>query len=435
MIRENIKLGDASLSKRTIDFNGYMRVADCPISSHGIFQYGECQVDENKPDSQRIVNVWRPVETLADPEMAATLEGVPLIDGHTHLEGHQADVADPQGVAPEHKGVAGVLNNVRWDPNYEHSGRTGWMLGDVTIYSRSMQNEINAGKDNLSIGFSSKITSQSGQTDEGPYEFIQTHMRGNHIALVDDARVKGARLHDDSSTSINPDEDTVMKQGDASSVEKLKALLPALQQFLSEEATEPAHQEAVAEGDNTGGEATGEVTPAVTTESAATPVETQDQGGGELQEVIAALKAVAAKLEAECAGGAVEAAVPAGDAEATVTPTVEGEKAGPTETKGGDAAALKRFYDDASMKKNLHDRASKLIGTFDVERKTAQETATYIAGKLGIKCADSSAITAVENFLAGAESVAKAQASKVTKGGDSAVAVKHGGVDAYLNEK
>lgn len=415
------KIGDAQYSARTIDANGYLRIAKCPISSWGIFVFGRCQLEEDS-DSTEAVNVYRPIQTLADPAMAASAQNVPLIDDHTHLEGHQQDSSDPQGVAPEQKGVAGTLSNVVWDPEYTHEGVTGWMLGDVTVFSRTMQNQIDAGKRDVSLGYTSKITKEPGTSNGVPYEYVQTNMLVNHIALVDEPRVKGARLLDDNSLFNQLDEETAMRKGmDASSVEKLKALLPALQQFLSEEAQEPQHQEEAAPAEGVADEQ-GEV-------AAPAPTETkmEQDGDDELAQVIEALKGIVAKLEAECPG---EAAPTQDELDAEVKPE-EGVEA---EVKpAGDS--LRAFYADSAKKDKLYGRVSRIIGAFDHSEMTAASLASYSARKLGLKCGDAAALTAVENFLEGAERAAKATAAQVRTHGDSAAPKLSNEMDDYLSGK
>lgn len=242
---------------RHIDENGYLHISGCPISSFGIFQYSVGQVDPegkmNLGDPNRVINVFRPESAVNDPGMFASFKNMPLIDDHTMLSGFQGDEEE---VAPEDKGIDGILtSNIYYDEP--------WLRGDLVVYSRKMQKLILQGKKDLSLGYSCQFIQESGTFDGQPYEVIQIDLRGNHIALVGEGRVPGARVLDGRafdclSFSINPSikENNAMalpakkkpvkvKAAD-SAVEQLQILLPqltaAMQGFLQEESAEPEHQ-------------------------------------------------------------------------------------------------------------------------------------------------------------------------------------------------
>lgn len=249
-------------SARQQDQNGYLLIKQCPIASFGIFQYSAAQLGLDG-DPNRIVNVYRPEESVNDPEYLASFDVVPLINDHEMLSGFQGD---DSATAPEEYGTDGVLFNVGYG--------APWVTGDLKIFSRSMQADLNAGKKDLSLGYTCDFDMKSGTFNGTPYEVVQTNMRGNHIALVDVGRVPGARVldgrklcFDHLDISFTPtigvnDMPKGRKTGD-STVEtlkaQLKALLPTFEQFLNEEATEPAHQAGAggAEGAQAGAENAG----------------------------------------------------------------------------------------------------------------------------------------------------------------------------------
>ncbi|WP_276155666.1 DUF2213 domain-containing protein [Pseudomonas aeruginosa] len=172
-------------SKRKIDENGYMTIEGCPISSYGVFQYSAGQLGL-PGDPTRIVNVYRPESAVSDPEYIESLKNLPLIDEHEMLSGFDDD---DDSVAPEDKGVEGIITSNAY---YE----APWARGDIRIYSRNMQNQLERGKEDLSLGYSCRYTEQPGIWNGTPYEVVQDKMRGNHIALVKEGRVPGARVLD-----------------------------------------------------------------------------------------------------------------------------------------------------------------------------------------------------------------------------------------------
>lgn len=335
-------------SARLQDQNGYLFVKGCPIASSGVFQYSAAQVGL-PGDPNRIVNVYRPPESVSDAEYLASLQLIPLINDHEMLSGFQGDTS---ATAPEEKGIDGVL----FDVLYEQP----WVKGSIKIFSRSMQADLSSGKKDLSLGYTCDFEVRTVVVDGVECEVIQTNMRGNHIALVEVGRVPGARVLDgkrlcfDSlsfSISTNIDQrgyamaklNVPRRSFDANAAAQVQALmkqlLPAFEQFMGEEAAEPAHNGAApAAGaapapagtdpaavatDPSAGAAAGEAASAATAPAA--PVAGGETGTGEVA------------AEGATAGGAgAPAAAPASAATGGAVEQGEGE----TDTGGADPKAI-----------------------------------------------------------------------------------------------
>jgi uncharacterized protein len=228
---------------RQQDPNGFLLVKGCPISSYGVFQYSADQVGL-PGDPNRIVNVYRPESAINDPQFLESLQNIPLINDHEMLSGFDGDES---ATPPEKYGVDGVL----YDVGYAQP----WVRGNLKMFSRSMQNDLNNGKKDLSLGYTCDFLMQDGTYDGTPYEVVQTTMRGNHLALVGAGRVPGAKVLDgrnvvcyDHLDFNSPQKESQMakrKAMDSDAVAnlraQLKALLPAFEQFLNEEQAEPEH--------------------------------------------------------------------------------------------------------------------------------------------------------------------------------------------------
>lgn len=256
-------------SAQYIDENGFLLIKGCPVSSPGIFDYSAAQVGETEHENHgaldRIVRVFRPAAAVYDPLFIESLKNVPLIDDHEYMIGDETVLdASEQGqlTAPEEKGVEGVMtDNVYWaDP---------WLRADLKVFSRRLQAAIKAGKRDLSLGYISHFEYNPGTHDGMPYEYIQTHMRGNHIALVDEGRVPGARVLDGlvfdsmsfavpSSPNPNPKESAM----DENMLARLNALLPVLEKMCGAEGGAAAPAAATAEGAAEGAEAAAAIDPA-----------------------------------------------------------------------------------------------------------------------------------------------------------------------------
>jgi hypothetical protein len=246
-------------TSREIDENGFLLVKGCPISSFGIFDYGAGQLGL-PGDPNRIVKVFRPESAVNDPAAIESFKNVPFIVDHTMLSGFEGD--DDGVAAPEDKGVDGVLtSNVYY--------QAPWMLGDLKIYSRKAQRYLASGKKDLSLGYSCDFELTPGVWNGQAYEVVQTNLRGNHIALVDEGRVPGARVLDGlcfdhlSFSAVQPSSEDKNMAGKGrnkamdNAVAQLKALLPALEAYLNEEGNEPEHQGNPSPGEPGGSEGGG----------------------------------------------------------------------------------------------------------------------------------------------------------------------------------
>ncbi|MEG0207042.1 DUF2213 domain-containing protein [Citrobacter sp.] len=480
----------AQPSARETDLNGFMLVRGCPLSREGIYEYSAKQIspdfDPENPD--RIVKVYRPKEEISDPDAINSFRSVPLIDEHEMLNGIGGK--HPEYTPPEDKGVDGVLtDNVYFDNN------DGWLKGDLKIFSRRLQNTV-IDKDDLSLGFGCLFYVESGSWNGQEYEVIQRRIRGNHLAVVDDGRIEGARILDamcfDSlnlDLLVKPMETTEMKKGVQtrkiikgsaadSALEKLKALVPALQEIIAEgqaevsggaaqpEATADSNPEAAAASapevpvqDTPEENAEAAAAPAADPEPAADPVAEPESGAAPQEQkpedvtvLIQQVEALLAQLKDMMAPApATDEAnpdMPAQDAEdctqgamvATdnVDPTVsmneetvdnaeekpamdEGNSSAglPTgsltiEAKGQDAA-LKQFYADNVKKEKLYKRLSNVVGVFDCAAMDSKEVAAYGAKKLGIKCAKGQETVAVETYLDGLAKGQKIVAERAVK--------------------
>lgn len=459
---------------RKIDDNGFLFIKGCPISSFGIFDYGAGQLGL-PGDPNRIVKVYRPESAVNDPEAIDSFKNVPFIVDHEMLSGFDND---DSAEAPEDKGVDGVLTaNVYYE--------APWMRGDLKVFSRKAQRALKGGKKDLSLGYSCDFELTPGVFDGQPYEVIQTNLRGNHIALVDEGRVPGARVldglcFDHLNFEVRPsDEDQQMMKGKRSAaadnaVEQLKALIPALQKFLNEEAGEPAHQ---GEG---GGGTEGDATPPNTnTEGSAEGAGAgaaegagASEGGGDVAQLIANVEAILSQLKAslgasgegsdegEAAEGQGQGEGMAGDAEAGAAAAIAGAGEGEGTAEDGEGAeaangkaspgpgagknsgvagdaSVRRFYADLAAKDRIYDRLSEVVGAFDHKSMDARQVALYGVKKLGLKAADGREVETLDAYLSGVEAANKKhrtalQGQRRTNAGDSAHIGQSDELNAYL---
>jgi hypothetical protein len=477
-------------SNRHIDKNGYLLVKGCPISSYGIFDYSAGQLGL-EGDPNRIVKVFRPESAISSKEAIESFKNVPLINDHEMLSGSGLSEDGEEMTTPEEYGIDGVLtSNVYYD--------SPWLRGDLKIFSREMQEAIESGKKDLSLGYSCDFVVQPGVYNGQSYEVVQDNMRGNHIALVDVGRVPGAKvldglIFDHLSFDVRPSKKgsdmkrkSVSKKAMDNAVEQLKALLPALQEFLNEEATEPAHQEGAEEeleSEELGGEMgneTGEEEDA-----------RDEEGGAELASIVGEVEALLSKLKAAMGGHREEEGVhdederhegEDGDIESQIRNDGEssvhmdesehhgedehhegededederrkaegrdseepvGENGGraskgPSAGKHSQAgdAAIRAVYADIAAKTRLYNRLSNVVGAFDHAAMDAAGVARYGVKKLGLKVNKGSEFAALDAYLLGVERAKRDSKARVrsARTGDSATPSTEA-LDNYLSGK
>ncbi len=64
--------------------------------------------------------------------------------------------------------------------------------GIITITSKDEIEKIKAGRDQVSVGYSNDLVPKIGIFNGDKYEFVQTNIRANHLAIVDAGRCGGA---------------------------------------------------------------------------------------------------------------------------------------------------------------------------------------------------------------------------------------------------
>ena len=159
---------------KTIDRSGFWFIPHNPISKVGVFDYlGSSISDECEPN--KIYKVYRSGATLQGSVPTWDNPPKPFINDHEMLGEGFTEVDD--------RPVQGVITNPQYDD--------GVLYADITVYSESLKEAIENGKKELSLGYFCKFEKQSGEYEGEHYDYVQTNMVGNHIALVDAGRCGG----------------------------------------------------------------------------------------------------------------------------------------------------------------------------------------------------------------------------------------------------
>ncbi|WP_430247534.1 DUF2213 domain-containing protein [Providencia sp. PAZ2] len=415
------------MTKRTYDNNGWLEVKDNPISKVGVFDYLGAEIGAPIPD--KIYRVLRPPEELASEETINSFKLTPFIIEHEML-GKYATPA-------EKKGIQGVIGeNVYFDPPY--------LRANIKIFSDVALSNIDSGKIDLSPGYRSKYEFTSGIYEGQPYDAIQRHLRGNHLALVDEGRTgPDVAVQDHLVITIdtkefirmNPEDDKEKQTKDEGTFtpEQLAALKTIIAEAIAAgkstsdedpEKKDTSDEDPDPEKKTEDTEA--EVEKAV--EDAEVEAEKAESGDPEAVE--------AAEVAIEAAEEALEEAKEELDQATTDSLNRRIKRLKRGITTMDEMASLKRkmsrlekakpTMDTGALLKQIGERdslAHKLtpfLGVFDHAAMTKQQVAEYGVDKLGIQCGKGNEAIALDAWMQGRVP----DSQKATSTMDSAVSNK-----------
>lgn len=406
------------MTKRTYDNNGWLEVTDNPISKVGVFDYLGAEIGAPVPD--KIYRVLRPPEELASEATINSFKLTPFIIEHEMLGKH----ATPA----EKKGIQGVIGeNVYFDPPY--------LRANIKIFSDVALSNIDSGKIDLSPGYRSKYEFTSGIYEGQHYDAIQRHLRGNHLALVDEGRT-GPDVAVQDHLVITIDTKELIRMNEEENKEKQTADEGA---FTAEQVT--ALKSIIAEVIAQTQSSTDEEPEEEKKSTDADPEEEQKAEEAVAAAEVAAEEATTGTPEAvEAAEVAIETAVEAIEEakEHLDQATTDSLNRRLKRLKNGvgtmdEIASLKRkikrleasksTMDTGVLLKQIGERdslAHKLtpfLGVFDHAAMTKQQVAEYGVDKLGIQCGKGNEAIALDAWMQGR--VPDSQKATVTM--DSAV--------------
>ncbi len=166
-------LDKIGISKRTFTDEGYLIVEDARIARTGVQEYLAFELGLTDRDPLEVVKIYRPEsEVFADVSMQS-FSNKPVTNNHPQ------ELVNPKNAK---------------DLSVGHSGDSVTRDGDFLITKLIITDEeaikdIQSGKKQLSNGYTSELKFEAGQTNDGEeFHAIQTNIKGNHIAIVKQAR-------------------------------------------------------------------------------------------------------------------------------------------------------------------------------------------------------------------------------------------------------
>ena len=185
-VSDLIKAEDFAVSKRTITPEGYL-IAPANISRTGVQIYTARELGQDGGDKQ--IRLYRPPSEVFSRASLASFEAKPITDDHP-----------PDDVTAETWSAVAVgdFHDVA-KADAQHVGAR------IIVRDLGTVRDVQAGKKELSCGYSFALDMTPGTTPEGePYDGVQREILGNHLAIVRAGRA-GSQVRIADSTNERTD--------------------------------------------------------------------------------------------------------------------------------------------------------------------------------------------------------------------------------------
>lgn len=343
-------------SARQFDNNGYMTIEGNPISKEGVYDYLGSQIPGYPGDPNDIVKVYRPGAELARQETVDSFKLMPFIDEHKWLgvEGTDAGDLPLTGTTGE---------KVYYEAPY--------LRANLRVYSQKLLDAFNTGKVQLSPGYTYDYVHSPGQWQGINYSYVQSNLRGNHLALVEKGRTGADVAVMDSAIPTIEAQNMTLEE----LIAAINALSPEDKAKLAEavatpplpvttDPTAPVDQVPATDAP---------VEPAPSTEPTDPPkVEDATDVPAKAEDTAALLKRIS-QLETQVA-------------------------------KGMDSAVIMQVI---GQRNSLYERVSKHTGAFAFDSMTTEQVAAYGLKHLKVEAAKGQEVATLNGLLAGLDKAPK----------------------------
>lgn len=161
---------------------GFVHITNVPIAIVGVFPY-------MKADGSVEMEAKLPTELLSEGTVSSA-NSKPITDNHPDELVTQVNARNYM------KGFTATNAHVENDT----------LKVDMTITDKSLIDEINKGKQELSIGFETEVVPKKGEYKGVAYDSVQKNIQINHVAVVEQGRAgHSVRLLGDSAEMIEHD--------------------------------------------------------------------------------------------------------------------------------------------------------------------------------------------------------------------------------------
>ena len=150
----------------------------------------------NMEEPTAMFNVYRPRDEVLKEESLSTYANAPITDDH------------PNTFVTVDNATELIKGSVASYETYNKDG-IDYIKAQIVVTDKELINKVINGKMELSAGYSQNLVKEKGEFEGVTYDYIQTNIKINHVALVDSARCgQECKLVFDSN-SIIVDENTL----------------------------------------------------------------------------------------------------------------------------------------------------------------------------------------------------------------------------------
>lgn len=168
---------DAAASRRRVDDNGFLHVDDCPVTRVQVAPYYGSEIpgwESLGLDPKAEYRLYRPADEIE--QAAPTIEGLPI-----ELMHHDTDAAR----LPKEQIIGSTGTDARFDGVYL---RNSLHFTDAAAIARITAQDPAKRLTELSLSYFYDPDMTPGDYKGEPYDGVMRHIRGNHLALVDQGR-------------------------------------------------------------------------------------------------------------------------------------------------------------------------------------------------------------------------------------------------------
>lgn len=159
----------AIISKNIDEHTGFLTL-NAVISRVGVHDYYGMELDDSL-DPFKVYGVFRPPEEVFAKDSVNSFVNCPATDDHPS----EMVTTDNAG-----RYIKGSISTVSEDGDH--------LTSVMTITDTSLIRKITDGKVELSVGYTNELVKQTGEHNGKSYDFIQTNIKANHVAVVDRGR-------------------------------------------------------------------------------------------------------------------------------------------------------------------------------------------------------------------------------------------------------
>lgn len=187
--------GFTDFTTKIDDSTGFLEVngvlARTGVQDYYGFELGQEVIDKYNLEPNKIYGVFRPPEEVLNQDSLDTYINKPITDNHPSVAVTKDNFKDLE------KG------NVSTISTYNEDG-IDYVKGRITVKDELAIQKILSGKVELSAGYTQSLVKDSGVFKGRNYDFKQTNIKINHVAIVDRGRCEGqCKITADNSSIIN----------------------------------------------------------------------------------------------------------------------------------------------------------------------------------------------------------------------------------------